>query len=133
MKTRTLLLLSVGCGLAILVAGMVLVLQLAGQPAPAAPLAIGATGQAGDLVVTVRDVAGVEEDVEEHVRGQLGRQRQCVGVGDAVLFERPGGPGIGRQDGDGHHHRRDRRREQTAERQAVGPLGSHGWISTCSI
>lgn len=60
MKTRTLLLLSVGCGLAILVAGMVLVLQLAGQPAPAAPLAIGATGQAGDLVVTVRDVAVVD-------------------------------------------------------------------------
>jgi len=53
MKTRTLLLLSVGCGLAILVAGMVLMLQLAGQPSPAAPLAVGSTGQAGDLVVTV--------------------------------------------------------------------------------
>lgn len=53
MKTRTLLLLSVGCGLAILVAGMVLMLQLASQPAPAAPLSVGSSGQAGDLVVTV--------------------------------------------------------------------------------
>ena len=56
MKTRTLLLLSVGCGLAILVAGMVLMLQLAGQPTPAAPLGVGSTGQAGDLVVTVQEV-----------------------------------------------------------------------------
>lgn len=60
MKTRTLLLLSVGCGLAILVAGMVLMLQLVGQPAPAAPLGVGSTGQAGDLVVTVQDVSVID-------------------------------------------------------------------------
>lgn len=53
MKTRTLLLLSVGCGLAILVAGMVVLLQLAGQPTPAAPLAVGSGAQAGDLHVVV--------------------------------------------------------------------------------
>lgn len=56
MRTRTLLLLAVGCGLAILLAGAVLLLQLSGQDEPAAALSVGATGRAGDAVVTVDDV-----------------------------------------------------------------------------
>lgn len=53
MRTRTLLLLAVACGLAILLAGAVLLLQLSGQEEPAAALAVGDTGRAGDAVVTV--------------------------------------------------------------------------------
>ena len=53
MRTRTLLLLAVTCGLAILLAGGIQLLRLANQEPPALPLAIGGTGSAGDAVVTV--------------------------------------------------------------------------------
>lgn len=52
MKTRTLLLLAVTCGLAILVAGTVQLLRLAGQDT-AELKAIGAAGTAGDATVVV--------------------------------------------------------------------------------
>ena len=56
MRTRTLLLLAVSCGLAILLAGGIQLLRLANQAPPAPPLAVGATGSAGDANVTVENV-----------------------------------------------------------------------------
>jgi hypothetical protein len=52
MRTRTLLLLAVTCGLAILLAGGFQLLRLANQSTPAA-LAVGSTGAAGDATVKV--------------------------------------------------------------------------------
>lgn len=60
MRTRTLLLLAVTCGLAILLAGGIQLFRLANQDIPTAPLAIGATGKAGDARVTVEDVETTE-------------------------------------------------------------------------
>ncbi len=56
MRTRTLLLLAVSCGLAILLAGGIQLLRLSNQEQPTPPLAVGATGSAGDATVTVEDV-----------------------------------------------------------------------------
>jgi len=56
MRTRTLLLLAVTCGLTILLAGGIQLLRLSNQQTPAPPLAVGATGSAGDATVTVEDV-----------------------------------------------------------------------------
>lgn len=53
MRTRTLLLLALGCGLAILAAGAVQLWMLSDPPAPAAVLDIGEGGTAGDADVTV--------------------------------------------------------------------------------
>ena len=58
MKTRTLLLLSVGVGLVILLAGGVLLLQLANESAAVEPADVGETVQVGDVEVIV---IGVEE------------------------------------------------------------------------
>jgi len=52
MRTRTLLMLSIACGLAILLAGGIQLLRIANQE-PATALTIGGTGQAGDAVVVV--------------------------------------------------------------------------------
>jgi hypothetical protein len=54
MRTRTLLLLAVTCGLAILLAGGLQLLRLANQTTAAA-LSIGSTGSAGDATVKVVD------------------------------------------------------------------------------
>lgn len=75
MKTRTLLLLAVGCGLAIMLAGAVFLFQLAGQDDVVEPIALGepvgigdmtvvierATEASGELAVTV-EIGGVEDD-----------------------------------------------------------------------
>jgi hypothetical protein len=61
-KTRTLLLLAVGCGLAILVAGSIALLRTAGQKNSTTLVAIGATGRAGDATVAV-DAVDVQPDV----------------------------------------------------------------------
>jgi hypothetical protein len=53
MKTRTLLLLALGCGLAILLAGGVLLVKLAGQDDPQPPVALGVESSVGDMRVTV--------------------------------------------------------------------------------
>ena len=55
MKTRTLLLLAVTCGLAILVAGTVQLLRLSKDDTPA-PTAIGVEATAGDARATLLDV-----------------------------------------------------------------------------
>jgi hypothetical protein len=56
MRTRTLLLLAIGCGIAILVAGMFLLLKLDRQTAVTL-LAEGDTGRAGDAVVRLQDAS----------------------------------------------------------------------------
>jgi len=55
MKTRTLLLLSVGVGLAILLAGGVFLFQLSTESAAVEPAAIGARVSVGDVDLTVLD------------------------------------------------------------------------------
>jgi len=52
-RTRTLLLLAVACGLAILVAGVVQLLRIANQDAAAAVVPIGEAVRVGDMSVTV--------------------------------------------------------------------------------
>jgi len=77
MKTRTLLLLSVGVGLMILLAGGVLLFQLANEQAAVEPAAIGEPVEVGDVDVTVTgfdadtavlavdvDVGGVDDDID---------------------------------------------------------------------
>lgn len=56
MRTRTLLLWAVTCGLAILLAGGIQLFRLANQESTTVPLSVGATGSAGDAIVTVVDV-----------------------------------------------------------------------------
>jgi hypothetical protein len=56
MKTRTLLLLSAGTGLAILVAGVVLLFQLLGQDEIPPPSKVGDRVTVGDMVVVVESV-----------------------------------------------------------------------------
>ena len=62
MKTRTLLLLAVVCGMAILIAGSIALLRTAGQKNSRTLVAIGATGRAGDATVAV-DRVDVQQDV----------------------------------------------------------------------
>ncbi len=77
MKTRTLLLLSVGVGLMILLAGGVLLLQLANESAAVEPAEVGDTVRVGDVDVTVFgaqessalfsvdvEVGGVDDDID---------------------------------------------------------------------
>lgn len=58
MKTRTLLLLSVGVGLAILLAGGLLLLQLVNESAVVEPAAVGEQVRVGDVAVTVLGADG---------------------------------------------------------------------------
>jgi hypothetical protein len=54
-RTRTLLLLAVACGLAILIAGVVQLLRIAGQDEPAEASQVGERVEIGDLTVKVED------------------------------------------------------------------------------
>jgi hypothetical protein len=56
-RTRTLLLLAVACGLVILAAGVVQLLRIAGQDEPERAARIGEQVQIGDLAVTVEEFA----------------------------------------------------------------------------
>ena len=53
MKTRTLMLLALGCGVAIMLAGAVFLFQLATQEELLEPVAVGASTTVGDMNVTV--------------------------------------------------------------------------------
>lgn len=53
MKTRTLLLLALGCGLAIMLAGAVLLFQLSAQDEAVLPTSIGEPVEVGDVMITV--------------------------------------------------------------------------------
>ena len=70
MRTRTLLILAVVCGLAILVAGGIQLLRVSGDSSSSDDLAIGERASAGDLVVTV--VAADERDGFMRVDVRLG-------------------------------------------------------------
>jgi hypothetical protein len=90
MKTRTLLLLAVGVGLLILVAGTVQLLRVSDEPSGTERLAIGESATAGDLHVTVLGAA--ENDgvmrVELRTRGVDDASGlddfSLVGIGAAV-------------------------------------------------
>jgi hypothetical protein len=69
MKTRTLLLLSVGVGLMILLAGGVLLLQLANESAAVQPAEVGEAVEVGDVDVVV---LGAEEGATFAVDVELG-------------------------------------------------------------
>jgi hypothetical protein len=69
MKTRTLLLLSVGVGLMILLAGGVLLLQLANESAAVEPAEVGEAVEVGDVDVVV---FGAEEGATFAVDVELG-------------------------------------------------------------
>jgi hypothetical protein len=69
MKTRTLLLLSVGVGLMILLAGGVLLLQLANDSAAVEPAVVGETVEVGDVDVVV---FGAQEGATFAVDVELG-------------------------------------------------------------
>jgi hypothetical protein len=77
MRTRTLLLLSVGVALVILLAGGVLLLQLSNESAAVEPAGVGESVRVGDVDVTVVaaeesstifsvevDVGGVDDDID---------------------------------------------------------------------
>jgi hypothetical protein len=90
MRTRTLLLLAVGCGLAILLAGGIQLYRLSGdQESTTTQLAIGAAGRAGDLRVTV--VGGVERDGLMRVEVRLSGVNDPAGLDDFRLVVN-GGP-----------------------------------------
>ncbi len=57
MKTRTLLLLAVACGLAVLGAGVALMVRLANQPAASPPHRLGEEVRVGDATVVVHQAA----------------------------------------------------------------------------
>ena len=67
-RTRTLLLLAVGCGLAILVAGVVQLLRVAGQDDPPVAATVGEPVRVGDLTVTVVDYTEAGADGRGHDR-----------------------------------------------------------------
>jgi len=69
-RTRTLLLLAVACGVAILAAGVVQLIRLAGHEAPPASVAVGTAVRLGDVVVTVESVAAVDDELV--VRVEIG-------------------------------------------------------------
>jgi hypothetical protein len=58
-KTRTLLLLAVTCGMAILIAGTVQLLRVADQKSSTTSLQVGQTGRAGDATI-VLDGVGID-------------------------------------------------------------------------
>jgi hypothetical protein len=99
MKTRTLLLLAVGCGIAILVAGMFVLLRLDHQ-STSAPLGIGQQGVAGDARVTVEGARVVDGDLLVTV--QLGGVDDPTGVKGFSLIAPnrrvPAGPDQNRAD-----------------------------------
>jgi hypothetical protein len=68
MRTRTLLLLAVLCGLAILVAGSVQLLRLTTDGSAVADLTIGDAASAGDLTVTVESAAETDGFMRVQVR-----------------------------------------------------------------
>ena len=83
MRTRTLLLLAVACGTAILVAGVAQFVRLAGQDEPARPVAMGTAVTVGDLEVVVDDVTDDGRQVRVDV--ELGGVDDAGAAGDFRL------------------------------------------------
>ncbi len=68
MRTRTLLLLAVACGLVILLAGGIQLLRVSGDVPRGADLSVGDTAQAGDMKVTVVSVDATDSTLEVDIR-----------------------------------------------------------------
>lgn len=100
MKTRTLLLLSVGCGLLILLAGGVKLLQVATDRTEVPVLAVGDTEQIGDMTVQVVDItaAGSGTLVEITMTGVPGEPviDDWRLLGDGKVFTASGASGESR-------------------------------------
>jgi hypothetical protein len=77
MRTRTLLLLSVGVGLAILLAGGVLLVQLANESAAVEPAAVGELVRVGDVEATVLGTSTTDD-------GLLAVEVEVGGVDDDI-------------------------------------------------
>ncbi len=60
MKTRTLMLMALGCGLAIMLAGAVFLVQLTTQDDPPPPLDLGGSAIVGDMTVSVDAVSELD-------------------------------------------------------------------------
>ena len=88
MRTRTLLLLAVVCGLAILVAGVVQLLRVANQDDPPRAVEIGQTVRVGDMDVVVQAVS--EGDGSVLVDVEIGGVEDADGAG-AFRLVVPGG------------------------------------------
>ena len=88
MRTRTLLLLAVVCGLAILVAGVVQLLRVANQDDPPRAVEIGQTVRVGDMEVVVAGVS--ERDGSVLVDVEIGGVEDPDGAADFRLVV-PGG------------------------------------------
>jgi hypothetical protein len=68
MRTKTLLLLAVGCGLVILLAGGIQLLRVGGQEQSAKVLSTGQPGKAGDVTVQLVSATVGQDDVTAVVR-----------------------------------------------------------------
>jgi hypothetical protein len=88
-KTRTLLLLAIGCGLAILIAGGVQLLRVGGQDTSSKLLATGQPGKAGDVSVTLVSAAPVNADGDMVVDVRIGGTDDAKGFDGFTLV----GPG----------------------------------------
>lgn len=94
MKTRTLLLLSVGCGLLILLAGGLKLLQVASDRTEVPVLEMGATARIGDMTVSVISIADGPDGTRVVVRmaGVAGESvvEDWRLLGDGRVFEPSG-------------------------------------------
>ena len=70
MRTRTLLILAAICGLLILAAGSLKLLQVANDPAEVVTLALGEDSRIGDMTASVRSIDRVDDVVLVEVRLQ---------------------------------------------------------------
>ena len=68
MRTKTLLLLAIGCGLVILLAGGIQLLRVGGQEQTATLLGTGQPGKAGDVTVELESTTVGQNDVKAVVR-----------------------------------------------------------------
>ena len=84
MRTRTLLILAVVCGLFILLAGGIKLLNVADESGTVDDLRIGATAQAGDAEVTV--VSATEADERMVVQVRLGGVDDPAGIDGFALI-----------------------------------------------
>ena len=83
MRTRTLLLLAIACGLVILAAGVVQLLRIAGEDDPPTAAAIGEAVRIGDMTVTV--VGATEADGAVTVELDIGGVDDPDGTADFRL------------------------------------------------
>jgi hypothetical protein len=84
MKTRTLMLLALACGVAIMLAGAVFLVQLSGQEEPAPAIELGRAASAGDMTVVVDDA--VERDGTLVVSVRIGGVDDPDGAGGFRLI-----------------------------------------------